>query len=355
MQTHKERYLWLLSRKLSGEILDEERQELEALVRTNPQLRKEGEALQAFWGHGGGHSDEDDTKTAFEKLKSRMHATDPQMWPEQGARPEGGGVKWWMLMARMAAALIFFVITYYILEATGLMPVREDGLRSEYNIRGTRSHIKLADGTVVWLNADSELKYPLRFRGNKREVYLKGEAFFDVAKDASRPFIVHTEAMNINVLGTSFNIKAYPDDSTSETTLITGEVEVELKDRSEKKIRLRPAEKLVITNGVDSVQSLIPKAGPVIIKPTYFSKDDSAIIETAWVDNKLIFQDESFDHLASRMERWYNVSIRFENTAIQQLRFTGIFSKEPLGQALEALKLTENFNYRIIDATVIIY
>lgn len=353
MQTHKERYLWLLSRKLSGEILEEERQELEALVRTNPQLRKEGEALQAFWGHRGGHSDDDDTRSAFEKLKARMHATDPQMWPEQDAG--AGGVKWWMLMVRMAAALIFFVAAWHIMVATGLVPGKEDGLRSEYNIRGTRSHIKLADGTSVWLNSDSELKYPLRFKGDKREVYLKGEAFFDVAKDASKPFLVYTEAMTINVLGTSFNIKAYPDDSTSEATLITGEVEVALKNKSEKKIRLRPAEKLVITNGVDSVKSLVPKTEPVIIKPTYSLKEDSAIIETAWVDNKLIFQDESFDHLASRMERWYNVSIRFENTAIQQLRFTGIFTKEPLSQALEALQLTEQFNFRIADDTVIIY
>lgn len=353
MQTHKERYLWLLSRKLSGEILEEERQELDALVKANPQLRKEGEAMQAFWSNRGGHSDDDETTAAFEKLKAQMHTIDPQMWPEEGDAPKS--IKWWMLMARMAAALIFFVATYYILEATGLIPVREDGLRSEYNIRGTRSHIKLADGTVVWLNSDSELKYPLRFRGDKREVYLKGEAFFDVAKDASRPFIVHTETMNVNVLGTSFNIKAYPNDGTSEATLITGEVEVELKNKPDRKIRLRPAEKLVITNGVDSIENLAAVADPVIIKPTYFLKEDSAIIETAWVDNKLLFQDESFSSLASRMERWYNVSIRFENAAIQQLRFTGIFNKEPLAQALEALQLTEPFNYRITDDTVIIY
>lgn len=353
MQTHKERYLWLLSRKLSGEILDEEKQELDALTRGNPQLRKEGEALQAFWGHGDGHPDENETRTAFDKLKGRMEAIDPALWPvqETGVRR----VNWWTLMARMAAALIFFVATYYILEATGLLPGGEDGLRSEYNIRGTRSYIKLADGTTVWLNSDSELKYPLRFKGGKREVYLKGEAFFDVTKDASRPFIVHTEQMHINVLGTSFNIKAYPDDSTSETTLISGEVEVQLKNRPERKIRLRPAEKLVVTNGMDSLQQLSDRTTPAIIKPTYFSKEDSAIIETAWIDNKLIFQDESFASLASRMERWYNVSIRFENATIQQQRFTGIFSKEPLEQALEALRLTEHFNYKITDDTVIIY
>ncbi|WP_246858747.1 hypothetical protein [Chitinophaga sp. XS-30] len=102
MQTHKERYLWLLSRKLSGEILDEEKQELDALTRGNPQLRKEGEALQVFWGHGDGHPDENETRTAFDKLKGRMEAMDTSLWPvqETGVRrvklvdthgPHGGG------------------------------------------------------------------------------------------------------------------------------------------------------------------------------------------------------------------------------------------------------------------------
>lgn len=353
MQTDKERYLWLVTRMFSGEIRDEEQQELNALTRDNPQLHKECEALLAFWKNNEEQADHDGTKAAFERLKAQMHAADPQLWPGEEQGPES--VKWWILLARMAAAIFFLVGTYYLLETAGLLPGREDGLRSEYNIRGTRSHIKLADGTSVWLNADSELKYPLRFKGNTREVHLRGEAFFDVAKDAGKPFIVHTETMNINVLGTSFNVKAYPGDNVSEATLISGVVEVELKTRSVKKIRLKPAEKLVVPNGRDSLQGQLVVAAPVIRAATYFAKEDSAIIETAWVNNKLIFHDESFASLASRMERWYNVSIHFENTAIQQLRFTGIFKDESVMQALKALQLTENFNYRMADDAIIIY
>ncbi|WP_346320612.1 FecR domain-containing protein [Chitinophaga sp. YIM B06452] len=352
MQTHKERYLWLLSRKLSGGITEEEKEELESLVRADPQLRKEAEAMQVFWGHDGRQNDED-TKTAFEHLKARMHATDPQMWPEETTGRSGKG--WRKYLLRAAAAVFFLAAAGYIIKASGLLPGDGSGLRADYNVRGTRSHIKLADGTTVWLNSDSELKYPMRFKGATREVYLRGEAFFDVAKDASKPFIVHTETMHVNVLGTSFNIKAYPEDSASEATLITGEVMVELKNSPEKKIRLRPAEKLVVPNKPDSLREASAGAAPVIMKPTYFLKADSAIIETAWVDNRLIFQDESFDRLASRMERWYNVTIHFENASIQHLRFTGIFGKEQLEQALRALQLTEHFNYRITDDTVIIY
>lgn len=353
MQMHKERYLWLLSRKLSGEILDDERKELDSLTATDPRLRKETDTLHAYWRKNDSDQDEEHTSNAFEKLKDQMRAADPQLWPAESDAPRN--IKWWALMARMAAAIVVLVGAYYVLLATGLIPGEEDGLRAEYNIRGTRSHIKLADGTTVWLNSDSELKYPLRFKGNKREVYLKGEAFFDVAKNAEKPFIVHTETMTVNVLGTSFNVKAYPNDSVSETTLITGEVEVEIQ-KTDKKIRLRPAEKLVINSSTDSLQSPVIATQPLIIRPTYFSKNDSAIVETAWVDNKFVFHDESFSSLASRMERWYNVSIRFENTTITQLRFTGIFNKESLEQALDALQLTEQFKYKITDDnTVIIY
>ncbi|WP_119080034.1 FecR family protein [Chitinophaga alhagiae] len=374
MQTDKERYLWLLSRLLSGDISGEEQRELEALTHADPQRRKESEWLQAYWKNNEEKGDEDSTRAAFARLTTQMNAADPALWPASDVKataviPENAGeaaeqylaeeqappVKWYMLLARMAAAIFFLVGTWYLLDSTGLLPGREDGLRAEYNIRGTRSHIKLADGTSVWLNADSELKYPLRFKGGTREVYLKGEAFFEVTPDAAKPFIVHTETMHINVLGTSFNVKAYPGDKVTEATLISGAVEVQLKNQADKKIRLKPAEKLVVTNGKDSMQDQPQPGVPVISTATYFPKEDSAIIETAWIDNKLIFHDESFTSLATRMERWYNVSIRFENTTIQQLRFTGMFRNETVTQALEALQLTEQFNYRRGEDAIIIY
>lgn len=370
MQTDNERYLWLLSRLLSGDISGEEQRELEALIRADPQRRKESEWLQAYWKNNDEKGDEDSTRTAFARLTAQMNAADPELWPalsedpvyEYSATPqlseaEGQAppVKWYMLLARLAAAIFFLVGTWYVLDSTGVLPGREDGLRAEYNIRGTRSHIKLADGTSVWLNADSELKYQLRFKGGSREVYLKGEAFFEVAPDAEKPFIVHTETMHINVLGTSFNVKAYPGDKVSEATLISGAVEVQLKNQGDKKIRLKPAEKLVVPNGPDSIQDQPEPGTPVISTATYFPKEDSAIIETAWIDNKLIFHDESFTSLATRMERWYNVSIRFENAAIQHLRFTGMFRNETVTQALEALQLTEQFNYRRAEDAIIIY
>ncbi|SIN90500.1 FecR family protein [Chitinophaga niabensis] len=338
MQT--DRFIWLLTRQLSGEISAEEQKELETMLLAEPSLRKAREALVHYWhsSHKGG--DEKGTRNAFDKLVSRMDAT---VWP--AIKPPTSR-RWWIPLLGAAAVLV-------LCAAALLWLLKEPALTSEYNTRGTRSLIKLADGTTVWLNADSELKYPARFKNGLREVYLKGEAYFDVAKDAERPFIVHTDKMDVNVLGTSFNVRSYPDDSTSEATLISGVVEVALATAPGKKFRLKPAEKFIIANKQDSVSEM--PGEPVISGATYFAKEDSVIVETAWVDNKLIFSDESFANLATRMERWYNVTIQFENTAIQQLRFTGLFKKETLIQALEALQLTEGFNYKIIEDRVIIY
>ncbi len=121
--------------------------------------------------------------------------------------------------------------------------------------------------------------------------------------------------MHVNVLGTSFNIKAYPEDSASEAHAHYGEVMVELISNPEKKIRLRPAEKLVVPNKTDSLPEASAGAAPVIMKPTYFVvADRSAIIETAWVDNRLIFQDETFGRLGSENGALVHVdAIRFEN------------------------------------------
>lgn len=320
------------------------------MLRTDPQLAKGQELMQRFWRDNQGADDHVLTARAFDKLVQQMKAEDADLWPEE-QRPKR---QWLAPFLRAAAVVALLAGSAWLLHATGVLSTDKSNLRTERNMRGTRSLIKLADGTTVWLNADSEIKYPVRFDGSTREVYLSGEAYFDVARDASKPFIVHTDRMKVEVLGTSFNVKSYPGDRAYEATLISGEVEVVLAAEPDKKIRLRPSEKLIVP-GKDSMAVQHMANTPVILPPTYYPLEDSAIIETAWVDNKLLFRDETFATLATRMERWYNVTIRFENNTVAQLRFTGIFKKETLVQAMEALQLTESFNYRQEDDTIIIY
>ena len=117
---------------------------------------------------------------------------------------------------------------------------------------GTHSKTILPDGSTVWLNAGSKLTYNKNFNTATREVELSGEAYFDVKKDEHHPFIIHTSAMHIKVLGTAFNVKSYPGDKSSETSLIRGSIEVTMNNRPQEKIILHPSEKLVVMNRIET-------------------------------------------------------------------------------------------------------
>jgi ferric-dicitrate binding protein FerR (iron transport regulator) len=156
-------------------------------------------------------------------------------------------------------------------------------------------------------------------------------------------------------LGTTFNIRSYPADKTTETTLLRGSIEISIKDRPSEKIILKPNEKLIVANDDSTLQRHYPgKTGTptnnetlVTIRKPDYQQNTGALIETSWVDNKLIFQDKEFGALAKDLERWYGVNIRFTNPRQEEWRFTGTFQNETIVQALDALKLTANFTYTI--------
>jgi ferric-dicitrate binding protein FerR (iron transport regulator) len=219
---------------------------------------------------------------------------------------------------------------------------------------GSKTKVTLPDGTVVWINSGSKLVYNNRSFGlQDREVTLVGEGFFDVAHDAVHPFIIHAGKISVKVLGTSFDIKSYPEDKTVEATLIKGSIEVTITDRPQKKVLLKPHEKLtvftddrMITQNLDAIKPDDKQKG-YKITPMTFIPSDSTVVETSWVQNKLAFRSEPFSDLAVQMERWYNVHINFSDGKVKQYRFTGIFVNESLDQALKALQITAPFHYRI--------
>jgi ferric-dicitrate binding protein FerR (iron transport regulator) len=209
----------------------------------------------------------------------------------------------------------------------------------------------LPDGSKVFLNAGSKLSYNKKFGELNRTVTLSGEAYFDVAKNPDKPFFIHTRNMVIRVVGTAFNVKCYPGDAQTETSLVHGRIEVQLNDRAEK-IVLKPNEKLVIN---ETLRSNSSKPKPVEINPALLSishltpveADHDTWLETAWLDNKLVFRAERFEQIAKKMERWYAVSIHFNDDAIKQQQFTGVFKDESLLQALNAMQLVSPFTFQL--------
>jgi ferric-dicitrate binding protein FerR (iron transport regulator) len=214
---------------------------------------------------------------------------------------------------------------------------------------GRKSMLVLADGTKVWLNAGSRLIYPASFTGKTREVQLEGEALFDVAQQAHQPFFVHTGKITVRVLGTRFDVKAYREDAQVSATLISGKIQVIMNEDPEKKILLSPHEKLTVMNVVGAADKADE---PVKENELRYQVQFLAQAETDWVNNKMVFSNESFDEVARQMERRYAVHIEFDNAMLRREHVSGIFEKESLSQALEILKMTTRFNYKI-DSNVV--
>ena len=155
---------------------------------------------------------------------------------------------------------------------------------------GSKSKIQLPDGSLVWLNADSRIIYKENFQGPFREVQLTGEAFFEVVKDKEHPFIIHTQSIDLKVLGTAFNVRSYTNEKKTETSLIRGSIEVTLHDNPDKKIVLKPNEKLIVQNNRFTMVRDKPDAETseedepmMILSKVHFQRKDSSATETLWV------------------------------------------------------------------------
>jgi len=183
----------------------------------------------------------------------------------------------------------------------------------EYNTisvpRGGEYQLVLADGSKVWLNSATELRFPVSFSGETRDVYLSGEAFFEVESNASKPFLVHTSYSDVKVYGTEFNVMSYPDDKVEKTTLVEGSVAV-IKDGKEQKIQ--PGE-----------QSSFIKGKPEMIINTVDTD-----LYTAWCDGVFRFEEMPLDQLVLKLARWYDVNFFFVNESVKKKRFTGAIRRQ---------------------------
>lgn len=189
--------------------------------------------------------------------------------------------------------------------------------------RGGEYQLTLSDGTQVWLNAGTELKYPVAFTDKVREVFLKGEAYFEVTSDVKHPFVVVTREANIKVLGTSFNVSNYEEDGRMEVALVSGKVDF-MAASADEAYTLTPGEVI----RMDKETSFVWK-----------SKEDVSMIG-AWRNGYFYFENIPMEELAVKLERWYQVKFTFGNEEVRQMRFTGTIKRD---QTLDyVLKIIEN-------------
>lgn len=202
--------------------------------------------------------------------------------------------------------------------------------------QGGEYGVVLADGTKVWINSESELSFPSAFEGKDRVVELKGEAYFDVVKDAGHPFIVKTGETAIRVLGTSFNICGYAEDGYQQTTLVSGSVEVESRG---KQYRLTPGEQLEVRE-----EGGEPEIRKVDVR-----------LYTSWKDGMFRFLDMPLDELTVKLKRWYDVNFVFENEACKAYRFSGAVRKDvDFNEFIQLVETTTNVKFEIDGDNIVI-
>ncbi len=202
---------------------------------------------------------------------------------------------------------------------------------------GQRSEMTLYDGTKVWLNSGTELKFPLVFSGDQRKVYVKGEAFFDVARDAAKPFIVNAGQMDIEVLGTRFDVCAYPDDEELNATLEEGEIRA-VNPQTEEKVHLLPGSQVILNRG--SQKFLVQQV--------------DTRLYTSWKENMLRLENATFSDVVKKMERWYDVRIHVDEQVDSEERYTMTIKTESLREMLRLVSFTTPLNYEIKENQVFI-
>jgi transmembrane sensor len=240
-------------------------------------------------------------------------------------------VHFFMLMQRVAAVLILPLLAlsaYLMYNQYFRNSVTQIAYQEVSAPFGMSSKVDLPDGSKVWLNSGSKLKYPIAFNGDKRNVHLSGEGFFKVHSDKNHPFIVSTNKMEVEATGTQFNVEAYLSDTITAVTLLEGHVGVDMKGLS--KTILLPNQRVVLNSKQNNFKVV----------------DTDAQHWASWKDGILAFRDEPLDDVFKRLSRTFNVDIKIQDPTIAHQLYRATFQEESLEEILRLLKLSAPIEYR---------
>ena len=202
--------------------------------------------------------------------------------------------------------------------------------------KGGEYRLQLADGSRIWLNSESSLRYPVKFGLHRREIFLSGEIYLEVVPDTQRPFIVHTANRTIKVLGTRFNVRNYPTDSLWSTTLVEGKIQIGHNDTT---YILKPGEQYTASRqeGRPQISSVNPA------------------LYTSWISGKIIFHNERLEEIIRQLQRWYDFEVFFQQQEVKNYRFRGVLSRDmDIRQALDIIEETTDLKFDIKGKTILV-
>ncbi|ETN96099.1 FecR family protein [Zhouia amylolytica] len=308
----------LLDRFIKGAVTEDERKSVLEWLRQHPDNQKKFNRLKA--SHVASGIDKTETLSAFQAEGSGFKQRLEQLDKKKSNRS----------VALRAMAIVIPIVISFMVFQLGGNELSSDpaSIVKEQTVVGEKKEIILPDGSKVILNSDSHIRYPDQFRGDKRLVYLEGEALFDVTHDETKPFIVKTNGIDIKVLGTSFNVKSYEEDENIETTLITGKVEI-LEEDQEESIFLKPSQKATF-NKV-STELVVAEV-----------KSDEII---AWQKGVLVFNETPMKQVISDLERKYDVVFEIGSPSLLEYKYTGTFNNLTIEEVVKLLKYSSPVNY----------
>lgn len=326
-----------LGKYIAGEASPKERQVVEAWIEADPDHAELFKELQDIWDKE--QKEEWDVDSAWENVSGKLdkQRESPLRLVESPEKNKKRVVSYLSDMGRnklrafgIAASIILIagVLVTLFLSFNEPLPEEVPTMQELIVERGQRSQFKLSDGTQVWLNSDSRLKVPSQFNGDTRKVDLEGEAFFDVTSNPDKPFVVQAGESVTTVLGTEFNIRAYPDEE-EQVVVKEGRVAFGSNQAREGAPELRKNQMGVLSEGneliVDEVSDLESYIG--------------------WTEGKLIFKDTPLHEVAKKLERRYDVECTIEEPTLQDRTVTATFKEETITEVLEIIALSVGMSY----------
>ncbi|WP_372776718.1 FecR family protein [Mangrovibacterium sp.] len=328
MPTTSDHIYEIIARKLTGTISADESQMLEKWVSESHKNQIEFEDIQILWEKTGEFQipSSIEQNAALELVHKRADIKSPKTFRLH-------------LLYQAAAILVLAVLlagTYNYFFSAGSSS--SEYYEEVFAAIGTRTHVDLPDGSSVYLNSGSSLRFSNQFTTkDQRRIELEGEAYFDVAKDPEHPFIVQAGPIEIQALGTEFNVDAYNLDRAINVVLLEGKVAISEANRMDNKalMVLKPNEKARFN----------VKENTIIKEITYELER-----YVGWIDGKMVFMDDPIQDVMIKLENWYNVDIRLEDQKLNKYRFTGTFIDESVDEILHTFSLTSPLSYEITPA-----
>ncbi len=328
----------LLQKYIQGKCTPEELAFLRTWIKSEEAATPMEEIIEGYWNT----SEESaavqlDSRQLFDKIELQLPEGKEKIVPQHKFRIPLIW-KYAAIISMLIMASVFF--TNRFTSSKEKLMAKEEILVIKEAKRGQKRTFELEDGTRVVLNAESNFSYPTHFSDTLRLVYLEGEAFFDVTPDPHRPFVVKTSTVETRVLGTSFNICAYPSNTVTNVALVTGKISVQ---------------DLPVGNTL----------GPLVLSPgemAVYDKTSQMLSEknfdvkstTAWKDGVLYFQESDYTEITQTLGRWYDVTFKYQPGYVPQWQYNGEFEAKSLEYVLESLSYACKFSYSIQGKQVII-